>query len=213
MKKIFFLIVIFSTLSLSLAENRPIGYKIVLSSYSSFAEAKQNLLKHKMTHYERKIYQKYGCSMVARSSGKLYILAIEPIKNEADAKKIASHYKSSYKHTMVSRYYGPTSGSVFQEIKNDKSPNSHKQSDVNDSHDNIANGSLIRNKNELKKNKQDIYTDEILSSKNETENVLDQSENKNISEENKINMLWLVLFGLPFVGALSGVMMNRFLSR
>jgi hypothetical protein len=91
------------------------GYKIVLASFPTFDEAKKALdsVGEKIMVEERTLQTKHHFEIVARSSGKAFMLAVEPIETQTDADKVLKTFRQLYPDAFVSSYYGPTEGSVF----------------------------------------------------------------------------------------------------
>lgn len=106
------IIALFATLSLYGGEAK--GYKIVLASYGSFDEAKSALSKvnEKLTDKEKGLQEKEKFEIVARASGKAYILAVEPIESEEGSKVVLKQFKTIYPDAYVNGYFGPTPGSI-----------------------------------------------------------------------------------------------------
>ncbi|MDD2829344.1 MAG: hypothetical protein PHW18_07215 [Sulfuricurvum sp.] len=100
--------------ALSLYAGEPKGYKIVLASFGSFDEAKGALNKigEKLGDEEKGLQAKEKFEIVARPSGKAYILAIEPIESESGSKNVLKQFKKFYSGAYVNGYFGPTPGSV-----------------------------------------------------------------------------------------------------
>lgn len=111
-----FLVILYLVLltSLSVWAGDIQGEKIVLSSFNSLDEAKAKLkeLEIKITHNEKHLQKKYHFEIVARQAGRGYIIAIEPIHEIEDAKKITKHFQKFFPDAYVSHYYGPTRGAI-----------------------------------------------------------------------------------------------------
>lgn len=112
LKYVLSLMILLSALSLYAGESK--GYKIVLASFGSFDEAKGALAKigEKLGDEEKSLQSKQKFEIVARPSGKAYILAIEPIESEAGSKDVLKQFKKLYPGAYINGYFGPTSGSV-----------------------------------------------------------------------------------------------------
>lgn len=95
------------------------GYKIVLASFGTFEEAKGKLndLSKQIEDDEKKLQHQYGFEIVARPSGKAFMLAIEPIEREEDAKVVLKGFKRLYPDGYINGYFGPTEGTVFLKVE------------------------------------------------------------------------------------------------
>lgn len=91
------------------------GYKIVLASFATFDEAKAKLndLAKQIGDNEKKLQNQYGFEIVARPSGKAFMLAIEPLEREEDAKTVLQGFKQFCPDGYINGYFGPTEGAVF----------------------------------------------------------------------------------------------------
>lgn len=91
------------------------GYKIVLASYATFDEAKTALdaLGSKIGDSELTLQKEYRFEIAARSSGKAFMLAVEPIETEKGAESVLKQFKKYYPDAYVNGYFGPTKGAVF----------------------------------------------------------------------------------------------------
>ncbi|MDD5716492.1 MAG: hypothetical protein PHW64_01705 [Sulfuricurvum sp.] len=92
-----------------------IGYKIVLASFSTFEETKEKLyaLENKLDSRELSLQKKYRFEVVARPSGRVFILALEPFEKKSDAKTVLKPFKKFYPDAYINGYYGPTEGTLF----------------------------------------------------------------------------------------------------
>jgi hypothetical protein len=89
------------------------GYKVVLMSYGTFDEAKGALASVVLSKKDEDFQKKYNFEIVARPSGKSYILAIEPLSGQSIADKVIEHFKPLYKNAYSSQYFGATKGTLF----------------------------------------------------------------------------------------------------
>lgn len=91
------------------------GYKIVLASFGSFDEAKGALEKlgSKIGDAEYALQKEYHFEIAARSSGKAYMLAVEPIETAANAERVLKQFQKYYPDGYINGYFGPTEGAVF----------------------------------------------------------------------------------------------------
>lgn len=95
------------------------GYKVVLSSFSAFSEAKKALgvAGENLTKVQIALLEKHHCSLLARPSGKGYIVVIEPLIKREEAVTVVKHFKTAFPDGYISGYFGPTQESVFWIIK------------------------------------------------------------------------------------------------
>ncbi|MFH0709968.1 MAG: hypothetical protein V2A75_07170 [Pseudomonadota bacterium] len=93
------------------------GYKVVLASFPTFDEAKSKLasLDGKLGVNERAIQEKYHYEIVARSSGKAFILAIEPLETKAITDQVIKQFEHLYPDAYSNSYFGPTKGAIVLE--------------------------------------------------------------------------------------------------
>lgn len=93
------------------------GYKVVLASFPTFDEAKAKLasLDDKLGVNERAIQEKYHYEIVARSSGKAFILAIEPLETKTIADQVIKQFEHLYPDAYSNGYFGPTEGAIVLE--------------------------------------------------------------------------------------------------
>jgi HPt (histidine-containing phosphotransfer) domain-containing protein len=114
---VLFLFVIFSTLSLYASEAK--GYKVVLASFAKFDDAKHALdvMGNKMSKEEDLLKKKYHFELVARPSGNVFILAIEPLESEQSTDIVVKHFRKFYSNAYSSGYFGPTKGSLVWKTK------------------------------------------------------------------------------------------------
>lgn len=91
------------------------GYKIVLASFMTFDEAKERLndLSKRIGDDEKALQTQYRFEIVARPSGKAFILAIEPLEHKEDAKTVLQGFKKLYPDGYINGYFGPTEGAVL----------------------------------------------------------------------------------------------------
>lgn len=91
------------------------GYKVVLASFGSFDEAKTALAKlgSNIGASELALQSAYRFEIVARASGKRFMLAVEPIETEKGAESVLKQFKKYYPDAYVNGYFGPTKGAIF----------------------------------------------------------------------------------------------------
>jgi len=91
------------------------GYKIVLASFGSFDEAKTALEKlgSKIGASEFALQKEYHFEIAARSSGKAFMLAVEPIETQQGAQSVLREFQKYYPDAYVNGYFGPTQGAIF----------------------------------------------------------------------------------------------------
>jgi hypothetical protein len=95
------------------------GYKIVLNSFATFDDAKEALdvTGKNLTKAQVDLLEKYHCSLLARPSGKGYIVVIEPFEQKKEAIRVAKEFKAAFLDAYISGYFGPTKNSVFWKSK------------------------------------------------------------------------------------------------
>ncbi|MDP3588259.1 MAG: hypothetical protein Q8R58_09420 [Sulfuricurvum sp.] len=93
------------------------GHKIVLASFPTFDEAKAKLaiLGSQLGAEERAIQEKYQYEIVARASGKAFILAIEPLKTKVITDQVIKQFGHLYPDAYSNGYFGPTEGALVLE--------------------------------------------------------------------------------------------------
>jgi len=104
------------------------GYKIVLASCPTFDEAKEKLriLSERLDENDYALQRQYKFEIVARPSGKAFMLAVEPIESEKDSLIVRKQFAKYYPDAYVNGYYGPTEGAVsLEQIKTQSSPESN----------------------------------------------------------------------------------------
>lgn len=114
--------ILFAAVQIYAAEAK--GYKIVLASFGTFDEAKTALdkLGSKIGDSEATLQKKYQFEIAARSSGKAFMLAIEPIETENGALSVLKQFQKYYPDAYVNGYFGPTKGAIFFKSPENKSP-------------------------------------------------------------------------------------------
>lgn len=112
-----FIIVLFTFLSIYSYADQSKGYKIVLASFPTLDEAKAKLaiLDSQLGADERAIQEKYHYEIVARSSGKAFVLAIEPLETKAITDQVIKQFGHLYPDAYSNGYFGPTEGAVVLE--------------------------------------------------------------------------------------------------
>ncbi|MDO9305889.1 MAG: hypothetical protein Q7T77_11210 [Sulfuricurvum sp.] len=112
-----FIIVLFTFLSIHTYAAQSKGYKIVLASFPTLDEAKAKLaiLDSQLGADERAIQEKYHYEIVARSSGKAFILAIEPLETKVITDQVIKQFGHLYPDAYSNGYFGPTEGALVLE--------------------------------------------------------------------------------------------------
>lgn len=114
-----FLLLFFITLITTHA-NEQQGYKVVLVSFSTFNEAKEKLALFDATLRVKKelaLQETYHFEILARPSGKAFIIALEPFEKKESAEAVLHQFKQFYPDGYVNGYFGPTDGSVVWKHK------------------------------------------------------------------------------------------------
>ena len=108
---------LFTFLSIPTYADQFKGYKIVLASFPTFDEAKAKLviLDSQLGADERAIQEKYQYEIVARSSGKVFILAIEPLETQVITDQVIKQFGHLYPDAYSNGYFGPTEGALVLE--------------------------------------------------------------------------------------------------
>lgn len=96
------------------------GYKIILSSFQTLEEANSSMqmLGSRTGNDEAALQKKYGYDIVARASGKAFIIAIEPFSSQESAEKVKKEFVEFYPSSYISGYFGPTEGAIILAPKN-----------------------------------------------------------------------------------------------
>ncbi len=108
---------LFTFLSIHTYAAQSKGYKIVLASFPTFDEAKAKLaiLDSQLGTDERAIQEKYHYEIVARASGKAFILAIEPLETKVISDQVIKQFGHLYPDAYSNGYFGPTEGALVLE--------------------------------------------------------------------------------------------------
>ena len=95
--------------------NEAKGYKVVLASFSTFDEAKAKLakLERELSEEDYALQKKHHYKIVARPSGKAFIVGVEPLKTKAVADEVIGRFKRICPDAYSNGYFGPTQGAVF----------------------------------------------------------------------------------------------------
>jgi len=95
--------------------NEAQGYKVVLASFTTFDEAKAKLVKleSEMGEGERTLQSKYHFEILARASGKAFILGIEPLETKEVTDEVMKQFQHLYPNAYSNGYFGPTEGAVL----------------------------------------------------------------------------------------------------
>lgn len=101
-------------LSLCLYADEAKGYKVVLASSATLDEAKSKLtsLEGKLGEHEWALQEKYHFEILARASGKAFIVCIEPLATKEDANEVMKQFNHLYPDSYSNGYFGPTEGSL-----------------------------------------------------------------------------------------------------
>lgn len=90
------------------------GYRVVLASFPTFEEARSNLerLGGALGDEEKSLQSRYGYEIVARPSGRAFIVGIEPIGTDGDRDRVLKRFQRFYPDAYGDKYHGPTEGAV-----------------------------------------------------------------------------------------------------
>lgn len=90
-------------------------YKIILASYPKIEEAKSKMeiLGSTLTEEDWAAQKKYGYHIVARPSGELFIIAIEPLETKESVERVLKRFQQFYPDAYSSDYFGYTKGALF----------------------------------------------------------------------------------------------------
>lgn len=90
------------------------GYRVVLASFPTFDEAKSKMerLGEQLGENERSLQRQIDYEIVARPSGKSYIIGIEPIGSKAEQEKVLKAFRTYYRDAYGDKYHGPTEGTI-----------------------------------------------------------------------------------------------------
>jgi hypothetical protein len=101
------------------------GYKIILASFPNFdnAKTKMELLGKELTPKDWELQEKYGYTIVARSSGNVFIVAIEPLQDKEAVNSVIERFKKFYPDAYSNGYFGPTKGAIVLTPPIIKAPN------------------------------------------------------------------------------------------
>lgn len=90
------------------------AYRVVLASFPTFEEAKSKMEKlgERLNANDRSLQQQIDYQIVARPSGKSYIIGIEPIGSKAEQEKVLAAFRAYYRDAYGDKYHGPTEGAV-----------------------------------------------------------------------------------------------------
>lgn len=170
--------ILFAAVQIYAAEAK--GYKIVLASFGTFDEAKTALdkLGSKIGDSEATLQKKYHFEIAARSSGKAFMLAIEPIETEDGALTVLKQFQKYYPDAYVNGYFGPTKGAIFFKSPENKSPAEE------------LNASEVNTTAEVEKNVSENTSTPV---KPEVEAA---TEEVSSSEESNSNAGWIIAFVL-----------------
>lgn len=117
MRQLFFLflLVIFVNTQGYAAEAK--GYKIVLASFPKFDDAKEKLkaVGAQITDEGKELQSKYHFKIVARASGRAFVVSVEPMESEEAVDKVLDYFKKTFPDAYGDKYYGPTKGTIFLE--------------------------------------------------------------------------------------------------
>lgn len=90
------------------------GYKIILSSFQTLEEANSSMqmLGSRIGSDEAALQKENGYEIVARASGKAFIIAIEPFSSQEGAEKVKNAFLKYYPGSYINGYFGPTEGAI-----------------------------------------------------------------------------------------------------
>jgi HPt (histidine-containing phosphotransfer) domain-containing protein len=99
--------------------NEQQGYKVVLASFNTFDEAKEKLglFDSTFSGKELALQETYHFEVLARPSGKAFIVTLEPFDKKESATVVLTQFKKLYPDGYINGYFGPTDGSVFWKNK------------------------------------------------------------------------------------------------
>ncbi len=169
--------ILFAAVQIYAAEAK--GYKIVLASFGTFDEAKSALdkLGSKIGDSEATLQKKYHFEIAARSSGKAFMLAIEPIETEDGAQTVLKQFQKYYPDAYVNGYFGPTKGAIFFKSPENNSPVEE------------LNASEVNTTAEVEKN-----VSENISTPVKPEVEVATADDVSLSEEENTNAGWIIAF-------------------
>lgn len=175
-------IIISGFLFLSIYADESKGYKVVLASFPTFEEAKVKLeqLGEHLDVDDRALQEKYQYEIVARISGKAYIIGVEPLETKAIANEVIQQFQDTYPEAYSNGYFGPTEGAVV--LEHTQSP---EAIEVNTTTTNIEEA----NQSSVKPSK-----DEVIKTSLSTE-----------VKEEKSSLIWLVMGLITLVVVTVGV--------
>lgn len=156
-------IIVSVLLSFSIYADEAKGYKVVLASFSTFVEAKEKLnqLGQHLDEDDRALQDKYQYEIVARVSGKAYIVGIEPLETKEIANEVIKQFHDSYPEAYSNGYFGPTEGAVILEHAKVSAVAEANTSGAGVLEDNQTNTKLEMNKTplplEMKKEKSSFF--------------------------------------------------------
>ncbi|MDD2828727.1 MAG: Hpt domain-containing protein [Sulfuricurvum sp.] len=112
---IFLFLITFSTIY----ANEQQGYKVVLASFSTFDEAKEklDLFASTFSGKELALQEAYHFEVLARPSGKAFIVTLEPFDKKESATVVLTQFKKLYPDAYINGYFGPTDGSILWKNK------------------------------------------------------------------------------------------------
>lgn len=119
MRQAFFLLYLVIFINIHIYASEVKGSKIVLASFSAFDEAQGALevLGARLGDEEAFLEKQYHFEIVARPSGDVFIIAIEPLKSQKSADLVLKHFKKFYPDAYSADYFGPTKESVAWKSK------------------------------------------------------------------------------------------------
>ena len=80
-------------------------YKVVLGSYNTLQSAENRLkqLEKQLSGDYGSIQNKYGCTIVARPSGRAFLIAAEPLKSRQDASYVQKRFSPLISETYIDK--------------------------------------------------------------------------------------------------------------
>jgi HPt (histidine-containing phosphotransfer) domain-containing protein len=88
--------------------------KVILSSFTTFDEAKKGLTQvgERIGEREWELARHYNFNVIARPSGKAFVVVLEPLSDNEGASVVLKHFQKYFPDAYVSDYFGYTQGSV-----------------------------------------------------------------------------------------------------
>ncbi len=112
---------LFVLLWLSLSLSASTERKIIVASFPTEMEAQKALTNFqlKLSSQFLALKKRYQFTIVARSSGRSYIIALEPFNSYKEAKDVKSTLPTDYNDAFINRYTAPESSTIIKIIETD----------------------------------------------------------------------------------------------